>query len=68
MKENNKNKILADRKIVESDGGVAITNTGMGRSRSYMSGFDKIVVAVLLTVGLFYLISSYYPDNIRFYR
>ena len=56
MKDYKKNKTPADRKIVESDGGVAIT--GMEHSRSYMSGFDKIVVAVLLTVGLFYLISS----------
>ena len=58
MKDNEKNKTPADRKIVESDGGVAITNTGIGHSRTYMSGFDKIAVAVLLTVGLFYLISS----------
>ena len=58
MKNYKKNKTPADRKIVESDGGVAITNTGMEHSRSYMSGFDKIVVAVLLTVGFFYLISS----------
>ncbi len=56
--KNEKNKTPADRKIVESDGGVAIANTGMGHSRSYMSGFDKIVVVVLLTVGLFYLVSS----------
>lgn len=58
MKDYKKNKTPADRKIVESDGGVAITNTGMEHSRSYMSGFDKIVIAVLLAVGFFYIISS----------
>ena len=58
MTNNTKNKATSDRKIVESDGGVAITNTGAEHSRSYMSGFDKIAVVVLLTVGLFYLISS----------
>lgn len=58
MTNNTKNKATSDRKIVESDGGVAITNTGAEHSRSYMSGLDKIAVVVLLTVGLFYLISS----------
>ena len=58
MKENTKNGAAADKKIVESDGGVALTNAGVGHSRSYMSGFDKIAVVVLLTVGLFYLVSS----------
>ena len=67
MKNNNsKNKTPADRKIVESDGGVATANTGMGHSRSYMSGLDKIVVAVLLTLGLFYLVSSIYQISYVF--
>lgn len=66
MKNNNQNTTPADKKIVESDGGVAIANTGMGHSRSYMSGFDKIVVAVLLIVGLFYLISSIFQISYVF--
>ncbi len=66
MTNNTKNKATSDRKIVESDGGVAITNTGAEHSRSYMSGLDKIAVVVLLTVGLFYLISSIFQISYVF--
>ena len=66
MKKNTENKATSDRKIVESDGGVIITNTHAEHSRSYMSGFDKIVIAVLLTVGLFYLISSIFQISYVF--
>ena len=58
MKTNRKNKVSEKGNIVESDGGVVISNAGLGHDRSYITGFDKIAVAVLLLVGLFYLISS----------
>ncbi|MCL7411853.1 MAG: hypothetical protein M8350_08660 [Methanosarcinaceae archaeon] len=66
MKNNTKNKTTSDRKIVESDGGIAISSMGTEHSRNYMSGFDKIAVVVLLTVGLFYLISSIFQISYVF--
>ena len=58
MNNKRKNKVSEKNNIVESDGGTVMSSAGLGHDKSYITGFDKIAVAVLLLVGFFYLISS----------